>query len=146
MRLGVRRAAATTTAVALIVLSLGSGVAVADDVPADTGVVINTDPPQETDPADTGLVDVPADRFDAEPDIPGGDDTGPGNHPGGDLCDRTAVSTPAHKTTHAPYGVYRLRNQGTSYLLYSNFRTSAKSTVTGCTPHHVGWYIWETSN
>ncbi|MFE9093042.1 hypothetical protein [Streptomyces sp. NPDC007264] len=226
MLLGIRRVAASTAAALLVVLGMGSGVAVADDTPTDTSVTIHTEPPQETDPGDTDLVDVPADQVGVEPDIPGSGDSGPGNHPGGDYCDRRAVyaptykggdqhkgvgapqantnntshtakstftaevsgtvgvtysghlsvsvesmiakieakydvslsasltaklgnaisvDTPAHKITHAKYGVYRLRNQGTSYVIYSNCQTSAKNTVTSYTPHYVGWYIWETN-
>ncbi|MEU9537472.1 hypothetical protein [Streptomyces mirabilis] len=226
MHLGAKRAAATTTAALLVVLGLGSGIASADDTPADTSVVINTEPPQETDPTDTDVVDVPADQVGVEPDIPGSGDSGPGNHPGSEFCDRAnvyiptakrgdyhkgvgapnanhngtnhtarssftaevsgtvgvsvsagltittnamigkieqkynvdlsasltarlgnnfQVDTPAHKTTHASYGVYRLRNQGTSYIIYSNCATSAKKSITSYTPHYVGWYIWESS-
>ncbi|MGW2555480.1 hypothetical protein [Streptomyces sp. NPDC001635] len=226
MRLGVKRVAATTSAALLGVLCLGGGIASADDTPTDTPVVVQTDPPEETDPADTDLVDVPADQVTVEPDIPGIGDSGSGNHPGSEYCDRANVyiptskgkdyhkvvgapqanhngtshaakstftaevsgtvgvsvsghlsasvnvmmakieakydvtlsasltaklgnsisaSTPAHKTTHANYGVYRLRNTGTSYVIYSNCQTSAKSTVTSYSPHYVGWYIWETN-
>lgn len=225
MHLGAKRAAATTTAALLVALGMGGGVAVADDVPTDTSVTIHAEPPQETDPADTGLVDVPADQVDVEPDIPGSGDSGPGNHPGSEYCDphsvytpnykgadhhygvgapqgntnkgsrpaRTtftaetsgtigvslsgslstsvsvmivkiegkydvslsasltaklgnsiSVDTPPGKVTHGKYGVYRLRNKGTSYVIYSNCQTSAKSTVTSYTPHYIGWYIWET--
>ncbi|WP_157880901.1 hypothetical protein [Streptomyces griseoruber] len=224
MHLDVKRVAASTTAALLVVLGAGSGIAAADDVPTDSSVVIHTEPPQETDPADTGLVDVPADQVGVEPDIPGSGDTGSGNHPGSEYCDRQtvytptykggdhhkgigaqqantnntshtakstftaevsgtvgvtfsgtlstsvdvmiakietkydvslsasltarlgnsiSVDTPPHKITHATYGVYRLRNQGKSYVIYSNCQTSAKSTVTSYTPHYVGWYIWE---
>ncbi|MEH0556840.1 hypothetical protein [Streptomyces sp. B21-101] len=93
VHLDVKRAAATTTA-ALLVLGLGGGVASADDIPADTSVVVNTEPPRATEPADTDVVDVPASQVNAEPDIPGNGDSGPGNHPGGQICDRTAVYTP----------------------------------------------------
>ncbi|WP_146132649.1 hypothetical protein [Streptomyces solincola] len=53
------------------------------------------------------------------------------------------VDTPPRKTTYAKYGVWRMKNTGTSYVIYSNCRTSAKSTVTSHTPWHVGWYLWE---
>lgn len=56
----------------------------------------------------------------------------------------TAI-TPPHKTTFAKYGVYRLRNQGTSYHVYSSCATTTPSTVTSYTPHHIGWYVWEAS-
>lgn len=97
MHSGVKRVAATTTATLLAVLGLGSGIASADDTPTNTPVVIQTDPPQETDPADTGLVDVPADQVNAEPDIPGSGDSGSGNHPGGQICDRATVYIPNSK-------------------------------------------------
>ncbi|MGW2698407.1 hypothetical protein [Streptomyces sp. NPDC001296] len=61
------------------------------------------------------------------------------------LGNSVSDDTPPHKTTHAAYGVYRLRNTGTSYVIYSNCQTSAKSTVTSYTPDYVGWYIWETN-
>lgn len=60
------------------------------------------------------------------------------------LDNTVQTSTPAHKSSHATYGVYRLRNQGTSYHVYSSCHTTPKKTVTSYTPHHVGWYIWET--
>ncbi|MFD8211173.1 hypothetical protein ACFV2S_32815 [Streptomyces sp. NPDC059695] len=53
------------------------------------------------------------------------------------------IDTPPKKTTYAKYGVWRLKNTGTSYTIYSNCRTSAKSTVTTLTPWYVGWYVWE---
>lgn len=54
-----------------------------------------------------------------------------------------SVITPPHKITYAKYGVYRLRNQGKSYHVYSNCSTTTASTVTSYTPHHIGWYLWE---
>ncbi|MFG3347472.1 hypothetical protein ACGF1Z_20680 [Streptomyces sp. NPDC048018] len=53
------------------------------------------------------------------------------------------VDTPPRKTTYGKYGVWRLKNTGTSYTIYSNCNTSAKSTVTSFTPWHLGWYLWE---
>jgi hypothetical protein len=53
------------------------------------------------------------------------------------------IDTPPRKTTYGKYGVWRLKNTGTSYTIYSNCRTSAKSTVTSHTPWYVGWYLWE---
>ncbi|MET7686027.1 hypothetical protein [Streptomyces sp. NPDC005423] len=189
-------------------------------------MVINSEPPQETDPADTDLVDVPADQVTTEPDIPGGDSTGVGNSPDGRRCEVSrvytptykggdhhkgvgapnananntshtakstftaevtgtvgvtytghlsvsmeamigkveakwdlslsasmtaklgnsiSVDTPAHKMTHATYGVYRVRTQGTSYVVAENCKITSKSTVTSYTPHYVGWYIWESN-
>lgn len=54
-----------------------------------------------------------------------------------------SVDTPAHTTSNAKYGVYRLKTVGKSYTLYSNCTTSAKTTVTTYTPKRVGWYLWE---
>ncbi|MCS0637043.1 hypothetical protein NX801_15500 [Streptomyces sp. LP05-1] len=54
-----------------------------------------------------------------------------------------SIPTPPKKTTNAKYGVYRLRNTGTSYIIYSNCSTSAKKTVISYTPLKVGWYLWE---
>lgn len=53
------------------------------------------------------------------------------------------VDTPAKKTTHAKYGVYRLKHKGKSYSYYSNCSTTTKKTITSYTPYRVGWYIWE---
>ncbi|MGW5277036.1 hypothetical protein ACWEQP_31750 [Streptomyces sp. NPDC004044] len=53
------------------------------------------------------------------------------------------VDTPPKKTTNAKYGVYRLKNTGTSYTIYSNCKTTAKKTITSYTPMKVGWYLWE---
>ncbi|MFC5802091.1 hypothetical protein [Streptomyces formicae] len=53
------------------------------------------------------------------------------------------IDTPPRKTTYGKFGVWRMKNTGTSYTIYSNCRTSAKSTVTSYTPWHVGWYLWE---
>ncbi|MCG7208211.1 hypothetical protein [Streptomyces arenae] len=229
MGLTSRRAASICAAALLVVLGAGGNVAAADDTPlkaADADPVVNTEPPQETDPADTDLVDVPADQVDVEPDVPGSGDTGSGNHPGSEYCDPSrvytpiskgkdyhkrvgapqantnhgshtakstftaevsgtvgvkvstglvvtteamiglinshfsvsvstsmtaklgntiSIPTPVNKTTHAEYGVYRLRNTGKSYIIYSNCQTSTKNTVTSYSPDYVGWYVWETS-
>ncbi|MFD0396425.1 hypothetical protein ACFQ3Z_46240 [Streptomyces nogalater] len=198
----------------------------ADGTESDGSLVVNTAEPQETDPADTGVVDIPADKVNVEPDIPssGGDHSK--NEPdrvdcnvynyytpsykGGDhhkgvgpklgntnntshtatskftsevtgsvgvsisgslavsveamiakieakydvtlsasmtakLGNEMSVPTPAHKTTHAAYGVYRLRNQGTSWRQLESCKTTPKVTVTSYTPDYVGWYIWETN-
>ncbi|WP_189780756.1 hypothetical protein [Streptomyces capitiformicae] len=53
------------------------------------------------------------------------------------------VKTPPGKTTHAQYGVWRMKNTGTSYIIYSNCKTSPKKTITSYAPWHVGWHIWE---
>lgn len=54
------------------------------------------------------------------------------------------VNTPSKRTTHAKYGVYRLKHKGKSYSYYSNCSTTAKKTITSYSPYRVGWYIWET--
>ncbi|MGW1819186.1 hypothetical protein ACWCQM_37220 [Streptomyces sp. NPDC002125] len=59
------------------------------------------------------------------------------------LGNSIAVDTPPKKTTNAKYGVYRLKNTGTSYKIYSNCQTSTKKTITSYTPLKVGWYLWE---
>ncbi|MFJ3934562.1 hypothetical protein [Streptomyces sp. NPDC090029] len=59
------------------------------------------------------------------------------------LGNTIAVDTPPKKTSNARYGVYRLKNTGISYRIYSNCQTSAKKTITSYTPIRVGWYLWE---
>ncbi|MFJ1544210.1 hypothetical protein [Streptomyces sp. NPDC088246] len=59
------------------------------------------------------------------------------------MGNQISVDTPPKKTTNAKYGVYRLKNTGTSYTIYSNCKTTAKKTVTSYTPMKVGWYLWE---
>ncbi|GAA0615992.1 hypothetical protein GCM10010394_52580 [Streptomyces crystallinus] len=54
-----------------------------------------------------------------------------------------SVDTPAHRSTHGKYGVYRLKTTGVSYLMYSNCKTSAQKMITSYIPIRVGWYIWE---
>ncbi|GGP59359.1 hypothetical protein [Streptomyces melanogenes] len=59
------------------------------------------------------------------------------------LGNQISVDTPPHKTTNAKYGVYRLKTTGVSYLMYSNCKTSARTTVTSYIPLRRGWYLWE---
>ncbi|WP_432133138.1 MULTISPECIES: hypothetical protein [unclassified Streptomyces] len=59
------------------------------------------------------------------------------------LGNTISTDTPPKRTTLAKYGVYRLKNTGTSYVVYSNCRTSTKKTITSYTPWRVGWYLWE---
>ncbi|MFF9483582.1 hypothetical protein [Streptomyces sp. NPDC014676] len=59
------------------------------------------------------------------------------------LGNSIAVDTPSKTTTNAKYGVYRLKNTGVSYHIYSNCQTSAKKTITSYSPMKVGWYLWE---
>ncbi|MFI5527470.1 hypothetical protein ACIA8O_02830 [Kitasatospora sp. NPDC051853] len=61
------------------------------------------------------------------------------------LGNTTWAETPPRRTTHARYGVWRLKTAGTSYTIYSNCSTSAKKTVVAYTPQNVGWYVWETA-
>ncbi|MFF2519171.1 hypothetical protein [Streptomyces sp. NPDC058086] len=58
----------------------------------------------------------------------------------------STITTPAHYSTYGKYGVYRMRNQGVSYHYYTNCATTPHVTVTSYTPHHLGWYLWETKN
>lgn len=53
------------------------------------------------------------------------------------------VHTPPKKTTYGQFGVWRMKNTGTSYTIYSNCTTSPKKTVTSHTPMNVGWHLWE---
>jgi hypothetical protein len=59
------------------------------------------------------------------------------------LGNSISVDTPPRTTTNAKYGVYRLKNTGTSYKIYENCEVSPKKTVTSYTPMKVGWYLWE---
>ncbi|GAA3011793.1 hypothetical protein GCM10020229_24080 [Kitasatospora albolonga] len=61
------------------------------------------------------------------------------------LGNTTWAETPPRRTTHARYGVWRLKTTGTSYTIYSNCSTSPKKTVVAYTPQNVGWYVWETA-
>ncbi|WP_369043731.1 hypothetical protein [Streptomyces sp. Midd1] len=220
-----RRAGATLSATFLLTALGGAGVSFADGTEPDGSTVVNTAAPEAGDPADTGLVDVPADQVDQDPDIPG-DGDGPGNDPHHPVCDYSkiytpsskgknyqkavgasqantnksghtakstfvaestgtvgvsfsgslstsvsvmiakietkydvtlsasltaklgnsiSVDTPNKKTTHATYGVYRLKATGTSYHINTNCKASPKSTVVSYTPHWVGWYLWQSN-
>lgn len=59
------------------------------------------------------------------------------------LGNSIAVDTPPKRTTNGRYGVYRLKNTGVSYRLYSNCKTSESKTITSYTPIKVGWTLWE---
>jgi len=59
------------------------------------------------------------------------------------LGNSIAVDTPPKTTTNAKYGVFRLKNTGTSYVMYTNCSVSEKKTVTSYSPFKVGWYLWE---
>ncbi|MFD3332738.1 hypothetical protein ACFWV1_08800 [Streptomyces sp. NPDC058700] len=53
------------------------------------------------------------------------------------------VDTPSKKTTYAKFGVWRMKNSGIAYTIYSNCTVSPKKTGTTLTPWHVGWHLWE---
>ncbi|WP_128642866.1 hypothetical protein [Streptomyces sp. SS] len=53
------------------------------------------------------------------------------------------VDTPPKKTTYAKFGVWRMKNTGIAYTIYSNCTTSPKKTGTTFSPWCVGWYLWE---
>ncbi|MFG2382107.1 hypothetical protein [Streptomyces avermitilis] len=219
------RRACTAASLAFLLTAVGgSGISFADGTEPDGSTVVNTAEPESNDPADSDLVDVPADQVDKDPDIPGSGD-GPGNHPHHPDCEpaniytpsskgkdyqkgvgaaqantnktghmatstftaevtgtvgvsisgslttsvsimiakietkydvslsaslttklgnSTTVHTPTNRTTHARYGVYRLKATGTSYRLTAYCQTSPKVTVVSYTPDFVGWYTWET--
>ncbi|MFF4229102.1 hypothetical protein [Streptomyces sp. NPDC001820] len=60
------------------------------------------------------------------------------------LGNKIAVDTPAKYTTHARYGVYRLKTAGYNQYVYANCTKGAKQNVTLYTPRRIGWAIWET--
>ncbi|WP_327246601.1 hypothetical protein [Streptomyces sp. NBC_01320] len=59
------------------------------------------------------------------------------------LGNSISVDTPPHKTTHAKYGVYRLKHTGVSYVIHTNCTVSPEKTVVSYSPYRVGWYLWE---
>jgi hypothetical protein len=59
------------------------------------------------------------------------------------LGNTIAVDTPSHKTTHAKYGIYRLKHTGVSYVIHTNCTVSPEKTVVSYSPYRVGWYLWE---
>ncbi|MFJ3770495.1 hypothetical protein ACIPX0_02230 [Streptomyces sp. NPDC090075] len=59
------------------------------------------------------------------------------------LGNSISVDTPPNKTTHARYGVWRLKHTGKSYVVHQNCTTSAEHTVVSYSPYRVGWYLWE---
>jgi hypothetical protein len=60
------------------------------------------------------------------------------------LGNTIAVDTPSKHSTHARYGVYRLKSYGYSQYLYANCTRGVKKNVTIYTPRRVGWVLWET--
>ncbi|MFG3287570.1 hypothetical protein ACGF3G_01975 [Streptomyces sp. NPDC048179] len=59
------------------------------------------------------------------------------------LGNTISVDTPSHKTTHARYGVWRLKHTGKSYVVHQNCSTSPEHTVVSYSPYRIGWYLWE---
>ncbi|MFI0805675.1 hypothetical protein [Streptomyces echinatus] len=59
------------------------------------------------------------------------------------LGNSISVDTPSHKTTHAVYGVWRLKHTGKTYWLHANCTTTPVKNVVSYSPYHVGWYLWE---
>ncbi|MFI8952602.1 hypothetical protein ACIGO6_39795 [Streptomyces sp. NPDC053750] len=60
------------------------------------------------------------------------------------LGNTIAVDTPPKRTTHARYGIYRLKSYGYSQYLYANCTKGVKKNVTIYTPRRTGWVLWET--
>lgn len=59
------------------------------------------------------------------------------------LGNRVKIKTPAKKTTHARYGVFRLKTTGYSQYVYANCKKGKKFKSTLQTPRRIGWYVWE---
>ncbi|TQE26961.1 hypothetical protein Sipo8835_28395 [Streptomyces ipomoeae] len=59
------------------------------------------------------------------------------------LGNRVKVKTPPKKTTHARYGIYRVKTTGYSQYIYADCRKGKKFKSTLQTPRRVGWYVWE---
>lgn len=59
------------------------------------------------------------------------------------LGNRVKIKTPPKKTTHARYGVYRLKTTGYSQYTNTNCTKGKKIKSTLQTPRRVGWYVWE---
>ncbi|MEU2108045.1 hypothetical protein [Streptomyces sp. NPDC019507] len=59
------------------------------------------------------------------------------------LGNTISVNTPPRKTTHARYGVYRLKSLGYNHYVYANCTKGVKKNVTIYTPRRIGWAIWE---
>ncbi|MFC8870172.1 hypothetical protein ACFUAC_21390 [Streptomyces sp. NPDC057148] len=60
------------------------------------------------------------------------------------LGNTIAVDTPSKRTTHARYGVYRLKSYGYNQYVYTNCTKGVKKNVTVYTPRRTGWVLWET--
>lgn len=59
------------------------------------------------------------------------------------LGNTISVDTPSRKTTHARYGVWRLKHTGVGYVIHTNCTVSPEKTVVSYSPYRVGWYLWE---
>lgn len=59
------------------------------------------------------------------------------------LGNRVKIKTPSKKTTHARYGVYRLKSTGYSQYTNTNCTKGKKIKSTLQTPRRIGWYVWE---
>lgn len=59
------------------------------------------------------------------------------------LGNRVKAKTPPKKTTHARYGVYRLKTTGYSQYVYASCTKGKKVKSTLLTPRRVGWHVWE---
>lgn len=59
------------------------------------------------------------------------------------LGNRVKIKTPPKKTTHARYGIYRVKTTGYSQYIYADCRKGKKFKSTLQTPRRVGWYVWE---
>lgn len=60
------------------------------------------------------------------------------------LGNTVKADTPSKYTTHAKYGVYRLKTAGYNQYVYANCTKGTKTNATLYTPARVGWYVWET--
>ncbi|MFI1887746.1 hypothetical protein [Streptomyces jumonjinensis] len=54
------------------------------------------------------------------------------------------TKTPPRTTTHARYGVYRLKTAGYNQYVYLNCTKGTKQNATVHSPRYIGWYVWET--
>ncbi|WP_328837179.1 hypothetical protein [Streptomyces europaeiscabiei] len=60
-----------------------------------------------------------------------------------EIGNRVKATTPSKKTTHARYGIYRVKTTGYSQYIYANCTKGKKFKSTLQTPRRVGWYISE---
>ncbi|MFF7163855.1 hypothetical protein ACFZBP_21305 [Streptomyces sp. NPDC008086] len=57
------------------------------------------------------------------------------------LGNTIAVNTPPKRTTHARYGVYRLKSYGYNQYVYANCTKGVKKNMTVYMPHRTGWVL-----